>query len=102
MPAHRAALRTFKQPEQTSEVKRLTSKDHRAIQFRKLVQSNQWQALREEGNELVRKYATSIPTGGIDNLIGYTSYSIVRDAIDQLLARVEEMAENAPNDDDQR
>lgn len=87
-------LQTFRpQPERRP---RVTDADRRAILFRELVASKFWQPLKDEAMELVSAYQSTIPTNPMQ-LIGYTTYSIVRDVLSQLFSEVESKAASAPN-----
>lgn len=78
---------------------RVTDTDRRAILFKELVASKFWQPLKDEAMDIVSAYQSTIPTNPMQ-LIGYTTYSIVRDVLSQLFSEIENKASSAPNLDE--
>lgn len=68
-----------------------------AVALYKIVNSDGWQVLREMANSLCQQSEASIPNK-LDNLIGYFSYSVMRDVLEQLLDTAEKIAAKAPQE----
>ncbi len=72
----------------------LTREEQDAIHLAEIVNHPGWQVLKALGNGTVGAIRTSFRTS-IDSLIGYLTYSIVRDGIENVLNDAEQVAYSA-------
>lgn len=82
-------------PKADNKKRPLNDAERRQLLFKKLVESEYWTALKAHGDELMGAYAQPMPLNAMQ-LIGYTTYSIVRDVLSQFFITIEELAKSAP------
>ena len=84
----------FRKPD--SKRPAMSATEKRALVLKNLVASEAWIALQEECEILIGQYSAPVPRA-IPELIGYNTFSILRDGIGQLLNQIEERAKAAPD-----
>lgn len=72
----------------------MTASERRALVLKNLVASEGWQAVLEEADLFVGQYGAPLPRNE-NELIGYNTFSIVRDGVSQLINQIEERAATA-------
>ncbi len=92
-------LNMFKRYTPTSAKRMMTSEQKEQVLLARLVNSPEWAAVKRATGFCLSRYAAAPPLK-LNLLIGYLTFSILRDGFNQLIDHIESEAMKAPNPHD--